>query len=327
MPKKLAIVAAGESELAAGIVAWLKENTSWSIEYLPNSIQHFDDGDTRAKLAHTIRRRETFVIQDYDIGAQMKTQLEQMVAAAKICDGRRITAIAPCWPFAREDKIAKREPAFAANCVRDIENAGAKQLVAVDLHSPQVRAMGKRQRFENLSGRKLCREFLLANGLVNEETTVIMVPDDGAIKTCGEFATNLKVPLFFLPKKRSMDETNQTSRNVLQHLDLTSLTVIVPDDILSTGGTLISAVKYAYEHGAERVIAFVTHCILAKDALQKLAGLPKNFLLLTTNSVSRAHLAKDVCQCEIFDLAPMIAEWIRRFVKGEETSSFLAENN
>lgn len=326
MLKKLAIIAEGESELAAGIVAWLKENTSWSIEYLPNSIEPFRDGDTRAILSRTIRQHITFVIQDYDIGAQMLTKLEQMVAAAEVCDGQLITAIAPYWPFARQDKISKRASAFVVNSIRDVENAGAKQLVAVDLHSPQVRSMGS-QRFENLSGRKLCREYLLANGLVSKKTTVIMVPDDGAIKTCSEFATKLEIPLFFLPKTRAINKANRISRNILQDLNLTGLTVIIPDDILSTGDTLVSAVEYAYKRGAKRVIAFVTHCILAGDALQKLAGLPKNFLLLTTNSVWKAHKAKDVCQCEVFDLAPMIAEWIRRFVEGEETSSFLAENN
>ncbi len=323
--EKIVILSGGNSPLAKEIATELvKINPTLLVRFIPNATVRFADGETAARLPETIRGWKTYIFQDYAASAEMLVQASQLLETAYKCDAISPTLIIPYLPYSRQDKPTGREMGFVAKVLAIFALCKAERLMSLDLHSKQIRSMTE-IKFEDFSARKIFQEYLLAQDLVDEET-VIVAPDEGAAKNCKIFAENLKKTLYYLPKSRLSDKSDQLSRLVANDLNVLGKTVIIPDDILSTGGTLVSAMQYLRQQGARKIIVLISHCQLTGPALENLKKTPPD-LLVTTNSTARAHLLDSVCPYKELSIAPLFAQAIERIETNGGLSDLLADYN
>ena len=231
--EEIVIISGKNSDLANGIAQELRATARWPVRYIPDAVTRFSDGETAARLRETIRGRKTYVVQDYDLSAEMLVQAGQMLEVVYKCDGKEPTLIEPYLAYSRQDKPVGREMGFVVKHLEFLEICHAERVMTLDLHAPQIRSMFKKK-FEDFSARRIFQTFLQSHKLI-DDMTIIVSPDEGATKTCKIFAENLRVDRYYLPKDRMKEKTDALSRKVLADLDVTDCTVIVPDDVLSTG--------------------------------------------------------------------------------------------
>jgi ribose-phosphate pyrophosphokinase len=266
-----------------------------------------------------------------------------MINACKTASARRITAILPNFPYARQDKKDKsRAPITAKLMANMLQTAGCNHVITMDLHASQIQGFFNVP-VDNLyaepSAVKWIRENLIYvdSGDSNENNhphkkhqmgrneCVIVSPDAGGAKRATSMADRLDLPFALIHKERQ--RPNEVSRMTLVG-DVQSKTAVLVDDMADTCGTLAKAADILFKHGAKDVVALVTHGILSGEAVQilKESSLSK---LVVTNTVPipdekiEALTVPDGekgCRLETIDISPVLAEACRRTHNGESVS-------
>ena len=276
-----------------------------------------------------------------------------IINACKTSSARRITAILPNFPYARQDKKDKsRAPITAKLMANMLQTAGCNHVITMDLHASQIQGFFNVP-VDNLyaepSSVKWIREHLMhiagtdddpnsrSNGVeVNgpRQECVIVSPDAGGAKRATALADRLDLPFALIHKERS--RPNEVSRMTLVG-DVRGKVAILVDDMADTCGTLAKAADTLRKNGAKDVVALVTHGILSGNAIETLK---KGSLsqLVVTNTVPIAQEKIDAlndsweeangtgkdgkrgCKLAFIDIAPVLAEAIRRTHNGESVS-------
>ena len=269
-----------------------------------------------------------------------------MINACKTASARRITAILPNFPYARQDKKDKsRAPITAKLMANMLQTAGCNHVITMDLHASQIQGFFNVP-VDNLyaepSAVKWIRENLIhvsEGGAVgtragedkNKENhlgrndCVIVSPDAGGAKRATSMADRLDLPFALIHKERQ--RPNEVSRMTLVG-DVKDRTAILVDDMADTCGTLAKAADTLVKHGAKDVVALVTHGILSGKAVQILKESCLSKLVITnTVPVSEEKLdalgvpdGEKGCRLETIDISPVLAEACRRTHNGESVS-------
>jgi ribose-phosphate pyrophosphokinase len=186
----------------------------------------------------------------------------------------RLTAVIPYFPYARSDRPeAPGAPVAARQVAGWIESAGADRIVTFDLHSPQIAG------FFRVPVVELAARDVLGEAVRRWELGSIAVasPDLGGAKRAAAFAELLHAPLALMRKRR---EAGRTAALELLG-DVRGRTLLIIDDEIATGGTILSGASMALEGGARAVVAAATHAVFAADALTRLETSPLERILVT----------------------------------------------
>ena len=220
----------------------------------------------------------------------------------------RVTAVIPYLSYARSDKKDQPRVPITARLVVDmIEAAGADRWMTIDLHAGQI------QGFFKIPGDALTAFHILSDYLQqkNLENVVVLTTDLGFAKRGRNFADKLNVPLAFVEKRRG---PGSVCRALTIVGDVKDRNVIVVDDEVDTGGSIIQAVETAKEHGARDIYLSFTHAVFSADAVERLAGLPIKEIV-TTDTVPIPP-EKRLSNMITLPVAPLLGEVIRRAHRG-----------
>jgi ribose-phosphate pyrophosphokinase len=252
---------------------------------------------------------------------------ELLIDAALRASAENITAVCPYLAYMRGDrKTIGREPLPAALTIRKIQNAGANRIVAVDLHSGQSQGHFHGP-FDQLLAQPVILKALsqyITPG--NEEGFLMVAPDEGRLNTATEQADELGIDVAFIPKKRRSAAGIDRKKAPIQEAD--GRVCFIVDDIISTGGTILSAAELLMESGAKKVILAATHGTLPGNAAEKIAESDVAGLILT--DTLPLHEAKDVLgeRLQVVSMAPLIGRAIVEIVqKGSISRLFNGRNN
>lgn len=205
-------------------------------------------------------------------------ELLLIIDALKRAGAVSITSIVPYLAYARQDRVDKPGVAISAKLVADLlSTAGIDRLITMDLHSEQIEGFFDVPVF-NLQSRTLLIPYCASLGLQNG---VVVAPDKGGIKIASAYAKELGLPLALIDKVR-VDPFH-----VEMHLflgDVAGRTVLLPDDMCSTGGTLVRAAEECARLGATPILAVVGHGLFVGNALEHIQNSPIE-KVITTNSV------------------------------------------
>jgi ribose-phosphate pyrophosphokinase len=210
---------------------------------------------------------------------------------------RRLTALLPYLPYARSDRPETPEGPVQARLIAELlERAGADRIVAVDLHSPQLVGFYRIPVLE-LSALRALVSAIRAWRL---DDPVIASPDLGGAKRAGAAAAALGVPLVLFRKQRC-------GREVTSELlgEVANRSVVIFDDEIATGGTMIAAARVALERGARAVCAAATHAVFAGDVLARLAQAGIERVLVSDTIPVREAATGEL---EVVSVAPALAE-------------------
>jgi len=277
-------------------------------------------GETIVRIGESVREDDVYII-NTGCGAVNTSLMEMciMIHACKIASARRITAVLPLFPYARQDKKDKSRAPITAKLVANmIQKAGCDHVITMDLHASQI------QGFFDVPVDNLYAEpstIMYIRSQFNLNDVVIVSPDAGGAKRATSIADRLGVEFALFHKERK--KANEVSRMVLVG-HVKNKVAIVVDDMADTCGTLCLAAQHLSEAGAEKVYAIVTHGILSGDALKTVQESTLEKLIVTNTLPQRENQAK-CSKIEVIDIGAVLGEVIRRSHYGESVSKLFNE--
>ncbi len=279
-------------------------------------VRDFADGETWCKITENIRGHDVFVIQSTNSPARNIMELLIMLDAIRRASPRRVTAVIPYFGYARQDrKDQPRVPITAKLMANLITTAGAERILTMDLHSAQIQGFFDIP-FDHLYASPVFVENVKSTFPTN---VVVVAPDIGSVKMARAYATRLEAPLALIDKRRPRHDEIDVM-NVIG--DVNGKNVVIFDDIISTGGTLVKAARALKERGALDIIACVTHAVLADSVFEKLNHSDLSRLCVT-NTIQHdpAAVAARTDRLEILSVARILGEAIHRIHQEESLSS------
>lgn len=269
------------------------------------AMTRFPDGELYLEIQESVRGRDVYLVQP--TGPPVHEHLFELLLLADACrraGAARMTAVIPYFGYARHDRRATGRDPVGARLVADLLRAGKiERVVAVDLHSAALEGFFPFP-LEHLSA---VASLAQAVGSHITKETVIVAPDLGAVKLAELYGRILHMPIAVVLKTRVSGEEVET-RGIVG--DVRGRPILIVDDMISTGATVVGAVKAARAAGAASEMAVAaSHGLFVGPAEERLRAL-KVTRFITTDSVAAApHLRVPL---ETVSLAPLLAEAVRR---------------
>ena len=240
----------------------------------------FANGEIFVRFEESVRGCDAFVLQSHPAPLN-KWLMEQllMLDALKRGSAKRITAILPFYPYARQDKKHRGREPVSARLVADLlKTAGADRIVTVDLHTDQIQGFFDGP-VDHMRAQNLLTEYIKEH--YPDDDMVVVSPDSGRVRVAEKWADSLGgVPLAFIHKTRDPRVSNQVvSHRVVG--EVAGKTCVLIDDMIDTGGTIAAAVKLLHEDGAGDVIIAATHGVLSVPAAERLADCGAKEVIVT----------------------------------------------
>ncbi len=275
-------------------------------ELVPVTAYDFANGETFVRYERSVRGVDAFIIQAHPnpINHWVMEQL-LMVDAMKRASAKRITVVAPFFPYARQDKKHKGREPISARLLTDLyRTAGADRLMSVDLHSPQIQGFFDGP-VDHLWALPILADYV-GEKFGTDKLTVVS-PDSGRVRVADIWADRLATPLAIVHKRRDPDKPNQVQVNEIVG-QVEGRDCLIVDDMIDTGGTILAAAKALKENGAARVIVAATHAVFSPPASERLSD-PVIDAVVVTNTLPITP-DKEFENLHVLSIAPLIAKAI-----------------
>lgn len=290
------------------------------VDLLPTDAWDFANGEIYVRYGESVRGADVFVLQSHP--APINNWLMEhliMVDALKRASAKRITAIAPSYPYARQDKKHRGREPISARLVADLyKTAGIDRLISVDLHAPQVQGYFDGP-VDHLMAMPILAKYV--ESTYGDEDLCVVSPDAGRIGVAEKWAKRLGgVNLAFVHKSRDPRRPNQAvAKRIIG--DVQGKTCILVDDMIDTAGTIVQAVEALTKNGASSVVVATTHPIFSDPAVERLKNSAVREVI-ATNTLPIPE-EKQFDKLTILSIAPLLARAIRAvFDDGSVTSLF-----
>ena len=280
----------------------------------PSTTTAFSNGCLGVQLGASCRQADVFIVQPLATPVQHHlVELLVMLDAARGASAARITAVIPHFAYARSDKKDAPRISITARLVADLlVTAGASRVLTMTLHSPQVHGFFSVP-VDHMNALKVLAQHFRSRKLAN---TVVVSPDLGNAKAASHFARLLGLPVAAGSKKRISDD-----RVVIDTLvgDVDGRNVIVLDDEIANGGTMMEVLGKLRERGVKRIAIACTHGLLTGKAIERLGAQPDVAEIVTTDTVPIPR-EKRLPNLTVLSIAPLLARAIRRIHVGRSVS-------
>ena len=280
------------------------------------TVTRFSDQEVFVEINENIRGKNIFVIQSTSMPANDHImELLITIDALKRASANKVTAVIPYFGYARQDrKVGPRTP-ISAKLVADVlTTAGIDRLLTIDLHAGQIQGFFDIP-VDNLYAAPVITKDILKN--YKDKDLVVISPDVGGVVRARGIAKRINGDLAIVDKRR--DKANESEvMNIIG--DINNRDCIIVDDIVDTAGTLCNAAEALINEGANSVSAYITHGVLSGSAIERLQN-SKLKELVITDSIAPTKLILDASNIRIINLAPLIAEAIRRISSDSSVSS------
>ena len=280
------------------------------------TVTKFADQEVFVEINENIRGKNIFIIQSTSMPANDHLmELLITIDALKRASAQTVTAVIPYFGYARQDrKVGPRTP-ISAKLVADIlTTAGIDRLLTIDLHAGQIQGFFDIP-VDNLYAAPVITKDIKKN--YNNKDIVVISPDVGGVVRARGIAKRIDGDLAIVDKRRNKANVSEVM-NIIG--DITGRDCIIVDDIVDTAGTLCNAAEALIEAGAKSVSAYITHGVLSGPAVERIKNSKLNELVIT-DSIAPTKLILDASNIRILNLAPLIAEAIRRISSDSSVSS------
>ena len=274
---------------------------------VPTTAYDFANGETFVRYEESVRGVDAFVIQahPYPINQWVMEQL-LMIDALKRASAKRITVVSPFFPYARQDKKHKGREPISARLIADLyKAAGADRLMSVDLHTPQIQGFFDGP-VDHLWALPMLADYVGAK-YESEHNLTVVSPDSGRVRVADIWADRLGAPLAIIHKRRDPDRPNQVSVHEIVG-NVEGRTCLLVDDMIDTGGTIVSAAKALKDKGANKIIVAATHAVFSDPAAERLSSDWIDEVVVTNSLPLTPDKLFD--KLTVLSIAPLLAEAI-----------------
>jgi len=313
--KSLVLLSGGAyPELADEIAAHI------GVTITPTTRREFANGELFIRPNESVRGTDAFVIQAYPQPInQWVMESLILVDALKRASAKRITVVAPFYPYSRQDKKHRGREPISARLIADLfKTAGADRLMAVDLHTAQIQGFFDGP-VDHLFALPLLSQYVLHK--YGREDLVVVSPDTGRVRTAEQWADSLGgLDIAFVHKTRNIDLANDVVANRVVG-DIAGRSCLLIDDMIDTGGSMIKAANLLFDQGATDVLVAATHGIFSPPAVDRLKN-SRISEVIVTNTLPISE-EKQFDKLTVLSIAPLLGQAIKEvFEDGSVTSLF-----
>ena len=286
------------------------------VKIIDVTVTKFSDQEVFVEINENIRGKNIFIIQSTSMPAnEHLMELLITIDALKRASAQTVTAVIPYFGYARQDrKVGPRTP-ISAKLVADIlTTAGIDRLLTIDLHAGQIQGFFDIP-VDNLYAAPVITKDIKKN--YQNKDIVVISPDVGGVFRARGIAKRIGGDLAIVDKRRDKANVSEVM-NIIG--DINGRDCIIVDDIVDTAGTLCNAAEALIKSGAKSVSAYITHGVLSGASIERVKNSKLNELVIT-DSIAPTKLILDASNIRILNLAPLIAEAIRRISSDSSVSS------
>lgn len=273
------------------------------------SLTHFADGELLVKTFSNVYEKTAIVIQSTCKPAHEKLfEILLLLDSIKRSNAKKTILVMPYFGYSRQERVSWiNEPVSCQVVARMLNTTKVDLLLTFDLHHPLIESFFEVPIIDipttSLFANYYLKFFKERN--INLEDVIVVSPDHGSNKRASMLKSSLiGTNMIILDKIRPMP-------NVAEHLeindDVTNKFCILIDDIVDTGGTLVSASNLLYKHGAKEVYVAASHAVFSKKCINKLKA-AKIKDIVVTNTIEK-KLPNDI---KVLDIMPLIKEHIKQ---------------
>ena len=269
--------------------------SSYGIPLGEVKISEFSDGEFLPSFTDSFRGSRVFFIQSTMPSSDNLFELLQMIDAAKRASARHITAVIPYFGYARQDRKDKPRVPITSKLVANLlEAAGATRVMTMDLHADQI------QGFFEIPVDHLYSSSLFIPDIekLNLDNLTIASPDMGGSKRATAYSKQLNAEVVICYKQRK--KANEIHQMTVIG-DVKDRNVVLVDDMVDTGGTLVKAAEMLLEKGALSVRAYCTHGVLSGNSIEKIEK-SKLEELVITNTIPQRNINPKIRTLDVSDL-------------------------
>jgi ribose-phosphate pyrophosphokinase len=270
----------------------------------------FSNENIFVRIQENVRSRDVFLVQP--LCSPVNTSIVElliMIDAFRRASAGRITAVVPYYAYGRSDKKDQpRVPITARLLANLIETAGADRVLTLDLHAGQI------QGFFNIPLDELTALYTLSRYFQERDLSqaAVLATDVGDAKRARNFARLLGTSLAIVDKERIGNQERVEAQNLIGNVE--GKHVLIVDDEIDTGGTIMGAAKIALEHGAQSVTAACVHPILSGNAVTRICD--SDIAELVVTDTIPMPPTKLHPKLKILSIAPLLGEAITRINSG-----------
>ena len=278
-------------------------------------VSRFSDGEIMVRIEENVRGMDVFVLQSTSDPVNVNLmELLIMIDALKRASPYRITAVIPYYGYARQDRKDEPRVPITAKLVADlITTAGAHRALTMDLHAGQI------QGFFNIPVDHLYAAPVLLDYFrkLDLKDLVVVSPDAGGVERARAFAKRLKSNLAIIDKRRE-GPNRAKLMNIIGEVE--GHDVLLLDDMIDTGGTIMQGAGAIKEKGGLRILAGCTHAILSGPALQRINESVIEEVV-ATNTIPLNKKGEVCKKIKILSVGPLLGEAVKRIYREESLTT------
>ncbi|HOA72708.1 MAG TPA: ribose-phosphate pyrophosphokinase [Phycisphaerae bacterium] len=280
------------------------------------NIERFPDGETLIKLEDDVRGRDCFIVQSTCPPVnEMLVELLIFIDCLIRASARRITAVIPYFGYARQDRKAEGRTPITAKLVANlITQAGAHRVLAMDLHAEQIQGFFDLP-VDHLTALPVITEHIRT---LNIKDGVVVSPDVGNLKKATRYAQQLQMDIAVIDKRR-VDGAHTVAARVMG--EVKDKTVLLFDDMITTGGTATEAIRVLRENGAKRFLVAATHPVFAPPAIERLEAADVDWIVVTDTIPLAPTVRQRLPQVTVLTVSRLLGEAIRRIHLNQSVSA------
>ena len=324
-------------EIGHEVDEYLKEMNNQKDSYIMDITRsRFNNGEGKIRINETIRDKDVFILSDvgnYGITYEMHDHIIPMSPDEHCQDikrsisalsgyARRITVLMPLLYQSRQDKREGRESLDCSMALQELERLKINHLLTFDCHNRQVANAIPNLPFENFFPTNRILEDLIVNENICDDT-IVVAPDEGALKRARFYADMLRCNVGSFYKRRDVTKLVDGKNPIVEHkymgTDVNGKTVIVVDDMIASGASIIDVGKKLKEEYHADKIFFITTFALFTEGIDTFnEAYKKEYFnkLYTTNLSYIPESYKKNKWLEIVNCSKRIAEIIDCIHKG-----------
>ena len=284
------------------------------------TVTTFADGEKRIIIPENLRKRDVFIIQPTCPPVDSNIiELFLIIDAAKRSSASEVTAVIPYFGYSRQDrKDRPRVPMSASIIARLIEYSGADRILTIDIHAEQEPG------FVEIPWDNLYASYSLLPILKKEfsKNLIIASPDKNGVARATFYAELLDAEgIAIVFKERDVSKSNE-SKALDMIGNVKDKVVLLVDDMIDTGGTIVEAANLIQSRGAKSISVAATHGLFSDPAPQKIKTSPIDRIFITDTVPIRKDLLKNP-KLTIISVAKLLAEAIGCIYNGDSMSEKL----
>ncbi len=269
------------------------------VKFSPTTVSSFPDEDIYLKFNTNLKGKKLVIVQSFQPHSDMSL-FDIIFAAetAKDLGAKKVILVAPYLAYMRQDKRFHPGEAISSRIMAKFFNNSVDKLITIDPHIHRYKSL---KDIFTIPAKKLTANEVLADYIQKKiKNSVIIGPDWESYQWAEVIANKIGVESTVFKKTRF--SSRLVKEKMVKHVELKGKNVVIVDDIISTGHTMIEAAKMAKKHKAKSVIALGVHGLFVENAVQKME---KYFnQIITTNCIE--HKTNKV------DVTPLLLKELRK---------------